>query len=95
MLSGIVKDFQIMQFFDYEFWGSFITAENLALLVLLILAAVIVDYLKYKNIDIVQKIFEKPWIVRWIVYYVLIGVILFLGAYGEGYEQTQFIYFQF
>lgn len=95
MISMMVKDFQIMKFLDYGFWGSFITSEGLILLILLILAASVRDYLKYIKIDVVQKIFEKPWIVRWIIYYMLLGVILFLGAYGEGYEQTQFIYFQF
>ena len=95
MLSIMIKDFQISRLLDYQFWGNFITAESLVLLVLLILIAAFADYLKYKNINMVQKVLEQPWIVRWIIYYVLLAAILFLGAYGEGYEQTQFIYFQF
>ena len=95
MLSMMIKDFQISRFLDYQFWGNFITAESLVLLVLLILIAAFADYIKYKNINMVQKVLEQPWIVRWIIYYVLLAAILFLGAYGEGYEQTQFIYFQF
>ncbi len=34
---------------------------------------------------------EKPWWIRWPVYYVIVGSIVFMGVYGE----NQFIYFQF
>lgn len=37
---------------------------------------------------------QKEWI-RWIVYMTFLAMIILYGAYGEGYEQTQFIYFQF
>lgn len=95
MLSMIIHSFQIIKFLDVAFWGSFITAENLGLMVLLIGIALMVDYFKYKNIDVTGMILKQPGAVRWIVYYALLLVIVFLGAYGEGYEQTQFIYFQF
>ncbi|MBQ2042725.1 MAG: MBOAT family protein, partial [Firmicutes bacterium] len=38
---------------------------------------------------------EKPRAVRWTVIWVLIVIIITLGAYGIGYDAAQFIYNQF
>ena len=38
---------------------------------------------------------EKPRAVRWIVIWILIVIVITLGAYGIGYDAAQFIYNQF
>ncbi|MBR5731504.1 MAG: MBOAT family protein, partial [Firmicutes bacterium] len=42
-----------------------------------------------------QQLSEKPRALRWAVIWILIIVIITLGAYGIGYDAAQFIYNQF
>lgn len=95
IIQKIVCDFRVKYFFTEEFWGSFGTIENFAIMMITLLIVFIVDIAKEHGIDIKTKIFEQQIIVRWALYMMMILVILFWGVYGEGYVQTQFIYFQF
>ena len=38
---------------------------------------------------------EKPYPVRFVIWYGLFLAVLLLGAYGAGYDASQFIYNQF
>ena len=42
-----------------------------------------------------EKIWKKPYPVQFIVWFGLFLVILLLGAYGVGYDASQFIYNRF
>jgi len=42
-----------------------------------------------------EKLSKKPLIVRYLSYFGLIISILIFGAYGIGYDSSQFIYSQF
>lgn len=53
------------------------------------------DAIQYKTNDLFAYISEQRRIYRWIIYIGLVLMIVLFGAYGEGYEQTNFIYFQF
>lgn len=55
----------------------------------------VVDAMQYKGMDVVQFVFSQGAWFRYVVYAgLLLGILLF-GVYGNQYEQTQFIYFQF
>lgn len=95
IIQKIVRDFRVKYIFTEEFWGSFDTIENFAIMMITLLIVFIVDIAKELGIDVKTKIFEQQIIVRWTLYMIMILVILFWGVYGEGYAQTQFIYFQF
>lgn len=95
ILQKIVCDFRVKYIFTEEFWGSFGTIENFAIVMISLLIVFIVDIVKEHGIDVKTKIFEQQIIARWALYMITILVILFWGVYGEGYAQTQFIYFQF
>lgn len=70
------------------------TQVAVVVLVSIILLAV-VDMLKYKGVDVVKLVFSQGAWFRYVVYAgLLLGILLF-GVYGNLYEQTQFIYFQF
>lgn len=51
--------------------------------------------LKQRKGSIRERLWKKPVIVRFFVYYVLIFAIVLLGAYSIGYDASQFIYNQF
>ena len=53
------------------------------------------DYLATKGLSLKTYICSQQLVFRWCVYLTLIAVIILGGVYGKGFEQTQFIYFQF
>lgn len=55
----------------------------------------IVDFIRYRGMDIFARIEEKKVIVRYGIYLVLFCLVVLFGIYGVGYEASQFIYFQF
>lgn len=59
---------------------------------LLILTAV---SLAQRNGSVREKIAKKPIVLRYTIWYGLFLIVLILGAYGVGYDASQFIYNQF
>lgn len=53
---------------------------------------IVVDYLKYKNINVLEWFNKQGLIFRYIVIYSMLYLILIYGAYGEGYNPVDFIY---
>lgn len=70
---------------------------NRSLVVLLISIGVlmVVDYFKYKEIDMAGFILVQQFWFRYLIHAALFFVILIFGHYGEAYDAQQFIYFQF
>lgn len=52
------------------------------------------SYVKQQG-SIREQLAQRPLVVRYLAYYAIIIVILLLGAYGVGYDSSQFIYNQF
>lgn len=52
----------------------------------------IVDYLKYKNINVLEKFNEQNLIFKYIVIFGMLSLIIIYGAYGPGYNAVDFIY---
>jgi hypothetical protein len=53
-----------------------------------------VSYLHGKG-SVREMIYRRPYPVRFIIYYGLFLIVLLMGAYGIGYDASQFIYNQF
>lgn len=45
--------------------------------------------------DVREKISQKPYVIRYLVFVTLFFVVLLFGNYGQGYDVQQFIYNQF
>lgn len=60
-----------------------------------IIILMIVDYLKYKNKNVVELVLAQDWWFRAVIYVGLIMACMIFGCYGEMYDTQQFIYFQF
>lgn len=52
----------------------------------------VVDYLKYKGINVIEKFQQQNWWFRWGILLMIITIILIYGAYGPGYNASDFIY---
>ena len=55
----------------------------------------VVGLMHEKNINIREKISQKPIAVRWTIYYILIFSILIFGAFGPGYDPVDPMYADF
>ena len=48
-----------------------------------------------RGIKIREELAKQNLLFRWIIYIIAIEIIIVFGIYGEGYDASQFIYFQF
>ena len=71
------------------------TSAQMVVLTLSILLLFAVDTLKDRGKDVARLVLSQGIWFRWAVYLGLLFAILIFGVYGNVYEQTQFIYFQF
>jgi alginate O-acetyltransferase complex protein AlgI len=89
---GGLFDLRKMTHLDFTKLGINIATNRtelaISFIVILIMEAI---HLLQRNSKMAHKIFEKPIYLRWVFYYVVVIIIMFLGKY----ESQEFIYFQF
>ena len=95
MTKMMIRDFRPAWLIGFEFVGAFNSAYLLMTIVVSLFVIFTIDILKYIGKDVKAIIFRQQIIFRWIIYAAIMLAILYWGLYGTGYEQTQFIYFQF
>ena len=95
ILKTIVKGLRWEWFLTAGYSSIFESSHSLMIIFLSLLIVGLIDLVKYTGKDIKAIIFGQQIIFRWIIYWLIMMIILYWGAYGTGYEQTQFIYFQF
>jgi len=91
MLTSIFTDFNLSVFREQWKYVGIGVADYL--IVFLGLAVVlIVSILREKNISIRNIINKRPLYQRWIFWYACIMVVVFLGAYGQGFGAVDMLY---
>ncbi len=95
MLKKIVVDFRAEWLINFGFTALFGSSYELLTVMIPLLIIVFLDGMKYYGVDVKKLIFDQQIVFRWIIYGMILLAILYWGRYGTGYEQTQFIYFQF
>ncbi len=91
-LSSNVAEFGLKAFKVSNIFGKQITINDRWLIISFMLIGFLVFvHSIQRHSRIRHMLTEKPWWVRWPLYYTIVLLIVFLGAYGE----NQFIYFQF
>ena len=91
----IAKIFTSFKFSLKEVSSLGLDFPDFFILIIALLVVLIVSILKEKNINIREKIKEKPIVIRWIIYYLLIFAIIIFGAFGPGYEPVDPMYADF
>ena len=90
-----ISNLNIRSVFSGEFL-NFMGNNNLVIIMLVSLFVLFIfDQINEEHGSISKFFFDLPEWNRWIIYLFLVISIILYGAYGDGYEQTQFIYFQF
>lgn len=80
---------------DHSLYSLGVPEDYFKVLIGTIILLFIVDYKKYKEIDMAEWFLAQSWWFRTAAELFLIFIILLYGCYGEIYDTTQFIYFQF
>lgn len=85
----------LRSFFAGSVFKSFGNSQGLIIILVSIMIMFLIDAVKDKTGNFITYLSKQRVIYRWFFYLLLILMIIIYGAYGEGYEQTEFIYFQF
>lgn len=95
MIKSIVtvRNFNILT--DGSLFQLGLNKYHFLFLLLAIAILWISDFLKYRNVDMFEKIEKQNVAVRYVVYMCLFCAVVLFGIYGVDYEASQFIYFQF
>ena len=95
-LQRMVTHFDIWSFFDEALLNLGLDRKEIHVLLFGIVLMVIVDfYYQFKKAYFDQMVKSQCLAVQYIVTIALFLMILVFGIYGEAYDATQFIYFQF
>lgn len=57
-----------------------------------VIGVAVVDYLKYKEVDVAEKFNNLNFVLRYILLFAMLIVTLMFGVYGPGYVPADFIY---
>ena len=94
MYASVFTKWNYGKLFGGELLKLGLTVSDYIVLVLAVLLVLYVS-LKSRSASFREQLAAKPFAVRYLSYFVLIVSILVFGAYGVGYDASQFIYSQF
>ncbi len=69
--------------------------QNLIVLAIAIIILLLADVAKYHHIKVREVILNRNIVLRWFMILAAVLAVLVFGIWGSGYEETNFIYFQF
>ena len=95
LIGMIFKDFRPAWFINFEFGKLFTDPQAMLGVLVPLLIVIIFDIFKARGKEFTDLVFNRQIVLRWIIYICIALSIIYWGFYGKGYEQTQFIYFQF
>ena len=82
-------------FTDNSIYELGLNQKQVHLLALSLAVLFAADWLKYKKINVLEKILEQDLWCRWAVYLGGILFVLIFGIWGNAYDAQAFVYFQF
>lgn len=96
VLRRIVAYPGIRGLFNLDFLCIFPNIQNFVIIMAALCIILGIDTLIYRRkTSFTTFFFEQSSSFRWLSGIIILCMIIFFGAYGDTYEQTQFIYFQF
>lgn len=81
--------------FDGSLYQCGLNQKNFTLMLFCIFLLLLADICKYKGINIPSCLLKQECWIRWLIIPISICLILLFGIWGTGYNETNFIYFQF
>ena len=81
--------------FDGSLYTCGLNRQNFTLMMVCILILFLADLCKYNGIRIREVILRQDYLFRWLVIAGAVIAILVFGLWGPGYNEMNFVYFQF
>ena len=94
MFGTIVTDWNVSQLLNGGLLDLGLTLADYLVLIISVLLLLAVS-LSGRSGSVREKLAERPLVLRYTVCFLFLTSILILGAYGNGYDASQFIYSQF
>lgn len=82
-------------FFENSLYEMGLDRKDFWILCFSVMILWVVSFMQESGIKIREELAKQNLVFRWIIYWIAIFGILSFGIYGAGYDETQFIYFQF
>ncbi len=95
MFANMFTHFRIKALNASAFLGLGLSAADYILLLLCTVLLIVVSAIQEKRGSVRDLIFRAPAATKYLVFGLLLVVVLIFGAYGIGYDSSQFIYNQF
>lgn len=95
MIKSILTVHNPWIFFDDSIYTLGLTRKQFHLLAFSLLILLVADWLKYKKINLLDKLLGQNIWCRWPVYIAGILFVLIFGIWGSAYDAQAFVYFQF
>lgn len=92
MMKSSILDFSFSQFNQEAIYAVGLEKKDFIILLIGCVVVFIVSVLKEKGVEIRKSLAEKPLVVRWAVYYLLVMSIYMLGYTGvtQGFIYANF-----
>lgn len=94
MFGSMFTNFNVSDLFNGSLLNLGLSFADYIVLLIGLVILTTVSLIQRKG-SVRDRLYKKPAILRYSVYYVLIVSIIVFGAYGVGYDSSQFIYNQF
>jgi len=94
MYGTIITKFNIMELFQGGLMQLGLTISDYLVLILSVTLILLVS-LTGRSGSVREKLAARPMLLRYATYFAIFLAILILGAYGVGYDSSQFIYSKF
>ncbi len=94
-MAGMVTEFDLAVFFNGSLLSLGLSAVDYGILLLSLCLVFFISLQQERGISVREKIAAQAGPVRVLVWYGLFLCVLLFGAYGIGYDASQFIYNQF
>lgn len=95
MLKKIFTEFSLSSFADGQIFNLGIDKYDFFIVIVTVVIVFIISCLNEKGINIREELNNKPIVLRWAVWYLLILYIVVFGAYGLEYAPVDPLYAQF
>lgn len=95
MVKSILTVYNPWIFLDDSIYELGLSQKQFHVLIFSVVILLIVDWLKYKKVNILDKLLEQNIWYRWPVYITGILFVLIFGIWGNSYDTQAFVYFQF
>ncbi|MBR0149299.1 MAG: MBOAT family protein [Lachnospiraceae bacterium] len=95
MIKDVFANFNPWILFGEDIYALGLAQKPFMAMVYSILAVLVTDIFKVRGVNLYEVVERQQYVFRLVVYLIILAAILTFGAWGGGYNENTFLYFQF